>query len=269
MKKLVSAIAVAAGLAMASGAHASWEVGDGIASPWIGNGEALLTVFDSVAQKSYALDLGVRYDDLVSGAAFNGQTIAVDLSVFGGNTSNLQWHVAVASGHYVNQDFTEEQFDKYGFGITTNASQTRSVAGLTPEQQSTLISNVMTEFQIGAASVLQMNIGAPSANTAVAEGTANGPKYVGGALWGTYFDSKLSGDSLGVLGETQAFWAYGFAGAASDSNPTVRNLGSLTLTSTGLTFNSAAPAVPVPAAAWLLGSALLGLAGVGRSRRKA
>lgn len=264
MKK--SLLALAMSLAAISGANASWDAG--ATFPDVGNGEALLTVFDNVNFKSYALDLGIRYDDLVSGAAFNGQTKTVDLSVFGGSLSNVQWHVAAASSQYVNSDYTEERFDKYGFLITTAQGTTRSVAGATPEAAFNLYSGVVNQFVIGAAAGLQMNAGTAADNTGVS-GVAPANAYVGGTNWGTYFDGKLSGDSLGAIGETLDLWRYGFAGAESTSNPIAIKLGSISLVGNTLTFNAAAPEVPVPAAVWLMGSALAGLGGIARSRRKA
>jgi hypothetical protein len=54
-------------------------------------------------------------------------------------------------------------------------------------------------------------------------------------------------------------------GATIANNVNVSSLGTVTLSSTGLTFSS----VPLPAALWLLGSGLLGLAGVGRRKSAA
>jgi hypothetical protein len=58
-------------------------------------------------------------------------------------------------------------------------------------------------------------------------------------------------------------------GSALTSQIGVANLGTVSLSSTGLTFSSGTSAVPLPAALWLLGSGLLGLAGVGRRKSAA
>jgi hypothetical protein len=61
---------------------------------------------------------------------------------------------------------------------------------------------------------------------------------------------------------------YGVTEGAGQTSPIVlASLGSVSLTSTGLTFS--ANTVPLPAAIWLLGSGLLGLAGVGRRKSAA
>jgi hypothetical protein len=58
-------------------------------------------------------------------------------------------------------------------------------------------------------------------------------------------------------------------GALITNNVSVSSLGTVTLSSTGLTFTSGSTSVPLPAALWLLGSGLLGLAGVGRRKSAA
>jgi hypothetical protein len=62
---------------------------------------------------------------------------------------------------------------------------------------------------------------------------------------------------------------YHVAMGAGETSPlVVTSLGTVSLTSAGLTFtaSSSGTPVPLPAAVWLLGSGLLGLAGVGRRK---
>jgi hypothetical protein len=72
--------------------------------------------------------------------------------------------------------------------------------------------------------------------------------------------------SSGAGGAGSLFWLTS-VDPSNDTPGTITNLGRFALDSnTGvLTFGSAAP-VPVPAAAWLFGSALAGLLGFGRRR---
>ncbi|HET8711522.1 MAG TPA: VPLPA-CTERM sorting domain-containing protein [Spongiibacteraceae bacterium] len=265
MKKSLLALAVS--LAAASGAHASWFTGaTPEATSAAANGEALLTVFDHVAGKSYGLDLGVRYDDLMSGAAFNGQSLAVDLSVFAGDYTNVQWMVTNSSAQYFNDALTDTQFDKYGFMLTTVQSATRT-AQANPDNQFLLISTFQGELTNVPNAQLGMYTGPVSQNVGVSAANSGAATYIGGADWGTYFNSQTGISALGAVGGTLKLTVFGFTDAAGQ-NSFAQDLGTITLTANTITFNqAAAPAVPVPGAAWLMGSALLGLSGIGRSRR--
>ncbi|HEY3698119.1 MAG TPA: VPLPA-CTERM sorting domain-containing protein [Spongiibacteraceae bacterium] len=266
MKK--SLLALAFSIA-AVNAHASWFAGAGPDPTSLGgNGEALLTVFDNVAGKSYGLDLGVRYNDLVSGAAFNGQTIAADLSVFGGNYTNAQWMVTNSSATFIADDFSAGTYDKYGFMLTTATNQNRTAAGLTPETWANVISSWQSETINNPQAALGLNSGTVSQNSGASASTSSDPHYIGGNTWGTYFNSQVSGTSaLGTVGGSLKLTLLSFSDA-DGTIPLVRDLGTVSLSATGLTFNQGTPAVPVPAAAWLMGSALFGLGGVARSRRR-
>jgi hypothetical protein len=75
------------------------------------------------------------------------------------------------------------------------------------------------------------------------------------------------------LGATGAQTLYGVTGDGTNSNGgkvQIYLLGQLELTSTGtlesVPSTTPPPPVPVPAALWLFGSGLLGLAGVGRRK---
>jgi hypothetical protein len=59
---------------------------------------------------------------------------------------------------------------------------------------------------------------------------------------------------------------YFVTGSGNSSPVLVSTLGTASLSATGFTFTSGSAAVPLPAAIWLLGSGLLGLAGVGRRK---
>ncbi len=60
---------------------------------------------------------------------------------------------------------------------------------------------------------------------------------------------------------------YAVTGGGSVVAPALVNtIGNVILSSTGLSFSNGVAAVPLPAAIWLLGSGLLGLAGVARRK---
>lgn len=99
--------------------------------------------------------------------------------------------------------------------------------------------------------------------------------------------ASSASDGYGTFSVTASQWQHGFSGGintvstaglngaltlyslvSTTGNPSVTNTAEqITLTSTGFTTNLTS--TPLPAAAWLLGSGLLGLIGVGRRRRAA
>lgn len=264
MKK--SLLALAMSLAAVSGAQASWFSGYNAGDPQLGNGEAIFVAFDDVAGTSYVQDLGVRYNDLVSGTAFNGQSFSLNLGVFAGSTqSNVRWTVLAGSGQYINDDFTDADYTKYGLLTTIDKNATP----VTVPAQTTIVSNGLGAALSGIEVNSAMYSGAIADNGSVSESTAFGPKYVGGDLLAGYVPAAIGQDSLGAIsGETMNLWRYGFADIYADTS-VVNKLGSITLSGNTLKLDAAAPQVPVPAAAWLLGSALAGLGGIARRRNKA
>lgn len=267
MKKSILALAVS--LAAVSSANAAWETGAGLGDGFSGNGEMILTVWDPVKQISYSQDLGVRFDDLRSGAALN-QTIALNasaLAIFGGDHSNLLWNVAASSNHYLsmNGGDLQAQFDKYGFMVSADPSNTQA-PGATGEQQFGNISATIQQFSNYGAT-LGMFSGPVSQNGTAIESSANGPRYAGGALWGNVFSQQYNLDANGSLGESLDLLMWGFAGPGEDANPLLVNLGKVSFGLNGLTF--ATSEVPLPAAFWLMASGLAGLGAVARSRKQA
>lgn len=261
MKKSILALAVS--LVAASGAHAAWDTGFDSSLTSYGNGEALFQAFDEVNGVSYALDLGVRYNDLISGAAFNGQQFTVDLSVFGGSIpSNVSWQLVVGSGNKRNAANTAADFSKYGFITSADSSYT----SLTASHTTGLVANVLTSLN-QIKSLTGNNVGSNAVNNAVTESSPFGSKYYAGPTTTGQINGTWGIDTAGDIGgETLNLWNYGFGTASSNRLTTL--LGSVTLTGNKLTFNSAStPEIPVPGAAWLMGSALLGLGGAARRRR--
>jgi hypothetical protein len=114
---------------------------------------------------------------------------------------------------------------------------------------------------------LNTNLGTASSTTSGVFGTSTSSggtalTYYGG---GIAMDSVLVGQSVGLYGVTGNGTASGTGFAFSLGTMTygaVAGVGADVLTFTG----NAGSAVPLPAAVWLLGSGLLGLAGVSRRR---
>ena len=86
--------------------------------------------------------------------------------------------------------------------------------------------------------------------------------------WGSATNTPFS--NTAALDQSQTFYMMSntLNGRGLGGNPaTVDTYGTFTLTANGLQYAAAAPAAtPIPAAVWLLGSAMVGLVGVARRR---
>jgi len=261
MKKSLLALAVS--LAAASGAHAAWDNGVDIGNTSnFTNGEALLIIVDQVRQVSYAQDLGVHWSDLVSGTAFNGQSFALNTtaynSVFGASAvGNISWNVVA-----YNTD--ESNYNNYGL-IGGTELAVDNISAFDPGALYTSTNNThLTAANVPSALGDFVTGSNPeSANNLSIETSTAGAKYVGG-LFSAMNPSGLNGAATSFTSLTLV--KQGYINDGEFSNNTA--LGTATLANGTLTLGTATPTVPVPAAAWLFGSALVGLTGVARRRAK-
>jgi hypothetical protein len=263
LKNMVSAGVVVAALAAASGAHATWDSGantDGSITNPAGNGEALLFLVDETTKNSYVQDLNVRFDTLYSGGA-SATPIALDstgLSVFGGNYSNVHWGIVAFGGN--NVDGGNLAATHYGAIQSTSSS----IPTISDVDLFGAIANFGQILQGANSNVLFGNLAAGFLSA-----TNGGAGYAGDDAF--YAQLNAIGPMTGLNGNTLNLWLRGFA--TDDASVGLQNiLGTATLNLSGgngsLVLNQA-PAVPVPAAAWMMGSALAGLAGIARRRRAA
>lgn len=264
MKTLKKILAVAVMAASAQSAFAYWDSGvDTVNKSNPNDGEAILTIWDPVAQKSYSQDLGVKYSQLYSGAAMNGQVISLDataLSVFGGSFADVNWNISAANSHVKNG--TANAYAGAGYLYTYKTSETIS----TPAGIGTNVNAKWAQFNPYRTN---LNMGNPAvAGDQTRSGTSAGFAETGyQADWIDYITSQLAYDSVS---SALNLWFVGYGNATGTQGAT-RNLGQVSLNVAGgkLTLGAApTPEVPVPGAAWLMGSALVGLAGVGRSRKQ-
>ena len=275
--KLKALVAVTA-MAIAAQANAAIDTAS------TGNGELFLTVWDNAAKVSYTRDLGTNMNAFlvpagsVAGLHVDGTVntqFAADanwntfIGLLGASgTSNLQWNVGA--------------MDSVG-AASAGGSRYLTTSNNTVAQLKTTSNSLLNGFAIADGILTGANAygthvtsglaGDGSAVNVVADGSAYAETWYGNDWHGkavgwtttTTVDSSLnffflttsSTAGLSKLNATQ----YGYTGTDS----TFKNA-TFTLSSTGNLSYDVPPAVPVPAAVWLLGSALVGLVGVARRK---
>lgn len=244
-----------------------------IAPGTTGNGELFLSVYDSVAKVSYARDLGIDMNTFIANGSTAGYNLtftadALLQSAFA-SLNGLKWNVAALDSTGGTQVGGQRYLSTTNATLTTVKTERNSnlTTGMSLVNDYVNASNAF-----GTHGGVSGSIAINGSNTAVA---ADGFAYFENGFmnnWraNTPFDSTaLVGNSLGFF-SMQASSTSGLSKISATQFGNVNGNATWTLASNGtLTYSSPAPAavVPVPAAAWLLGSGLVGMVGV--ARRKA
>lgn len=264
----IKALAVGVMLAVAGSANAAINPG------YFGtDGELFLTVFSPSLQASYNLDLGVAAGAFNAANSFAGVNLAADadFATFLGQT-DMRYTVTAASydvddndPNYVNMGlYTTSQNN--GAHLTTimpGYADLELVMGRVGDMAGNINANAAGTGQPDAGGAL-FNINNSSVATVGNIGYYNTPTWndtMGGSGFTTSANVGSSVDFYHVAYDLQAAYDLGV-----DQNLAFL-LGSWSLGQNGMLTYTAVNAVPVPAAAWLFGSGLLGLVGV--ARRKA
>jgi hypothetical protein len=273
VKHAISAALLGTAALAGTAAHAA------AALPSTGNGSLIFFITDTKTNVTYADVLTQNINDLFSKTqattpaptgSLNTITgdagFSVDLSTDGNLTAflatagsdTLNW--GVISGGVTGVSTAQKQPIGNVRILTTSSS---SNAVLTSVAVSSLLGGVVSGLgtDVGA---LNTNLGA---NNSVASGgifgeaaSANGTNL---SLYGAGVDQ--SGLTVGGT-----YTLFGLSGNGNSSGSAYGyNVGTVKFASDVLTFTGNPSAVPLPAAVWLLGSGLLGLAGVGRRRKVA
>lgn len=253
MKALVAAVALAA----AGNANAAIDYMS------TGDGEMFFAVRDNVNNVSYALDLNVKLSAFLPTNAPSTLTYAAD--------ANLTNFLSTGSGNYswaVMAGDTTGPATAGGLRFLTTSTANATTVGATTNGTLAGFSLVDTGF---VADVNFKLIGSDSAISTNAEAS--------------YFEAAFDTWSYNTtwtttagIGQSMNFYYLANSGSTTTFTTRVRPAtltefaGQWTLAQDGtLTYAAAVPpsAVPVPAAVWLLGSAMVGLVGVARRKVQA
>jgi hypothetical protein len=270
--KLGVATALAFG---AVAAHAS------IALPASGSSDAILfaevLTSGGTVVASYAGDTGVSISTLAAGLTGTTTVLGSDANLtalFAADvgTDTLVW--AVEGGQYTGAASTTN-FGTTGAAQFITTSTGNSTSKLAGDNTTNLThwSALSTSTTAGIGNI-NTNIAAEAGNPSTS--SVEGSSAAGAGVWdsatpsgieGWYSNGAVTSNTLG--GSENLYYVTGNGGATAKVAYSV--IGTASLSAAGLTLSGASsppPPVPLPPAVWLLGSGLLGFAGVARRRLK-
>lgn len=226
----------------------------------------VVMIYDTVKDLSFIQDLGSLYlEDVVAANGNFSGSYSLDasaLSIFAtSDKNNLVWNLTAANGDGVfNEDTGEYDGTKKGLITTGGAGKPQSlsdsqIAGIAgkfnqlAQTANQYLTGGVTAVSKGTASALSAAVGVFVDRFSKQVSSPNAAKAsVAQNLWFDHTD--INGDTAPVTLASQNAWVL-------DLN----NLGNATLSST-----PSVSQVPLPAAAWLMLSALFGLGGIARRR---
>lgn len=241
-----------------------------VPAPGTGNGGILVEVYDTTTGTSMTEWLGSDVGSFGAPSATPAGGETLDYGILGGSSqfSSLFSASEIAAG--------DVSFTVSGVNDVVTTSP---VVDLTLSKPGTIrlntLESVASSAVTGVGSILNAAAGCNNANPCIATSTT-APGYAVGKFGGALGGLSSSSSAAGIVGGAALdFYQIVGTGTASTLQTPVQfanatGAATWTLSSSGdLVYNVPSPsAVPLPAAVWLLGSGLLGLAGVGRRKSK-
>jgi hypothetical protein len=250
---------IAMAIAMAASAQASAAIMTPIGGA--GTNEVTFNIWDPTTQNSYTQDLGVTFNTFLANLNNASYTLnfAIDGAVYneafaGSNAADLIWDVSVASAlalDYSNYtDFGLIGTSKTSFTLNDNA-----------------LNGAITAHDYLATAMRGVNpADTNTADNNAYHGTVDNGAYVGtSAIWGTNWKGTPVNNTASI-GEDMGFY-YIQSDIITLTPTTYAAANNWSFDGSTISYG-AVSAVPVPAAAWLFGSGLIGLVGVARRKNR-
>lgn len=267
VKKLVVALALVASAGQASAMTVAGS----------GDGSLFLTVWDPVVHVTYARDLGTTLSGFLPNSLGGNKTPNAGLtqafasdplfaSTFAGSVaSDIQWNVT--AGDYLLVP-PQQSTTSGAYQLLTSATSSTGFS----------LSNAGVGGALNNMNNYQASLNSIGCGTAVSCATSDPTSSAqGSTFYGSSFGGQGAVGNAGTGFGGSLYFYYvtanstGFLQAPKTIYQNAQGLGTFSLDNSGaLTYSIAAPAaVPIPAAAWLFGSGLLGLVGISRRKNHA